>query len=613
MRHNNYTHMHLNPLTLFGVVTTALALSACAMPGSERETNARLDFASEKRDAVLAPLPGNANVRGGTAFADQAAQQQIKPKVMRYSSKSWVGAAMMPVNADDKLPASFSSDYVMSFADGRSTLPLTQVTARLAQMVGIPVRITQDVYSNPVGSGSNPAPSGANSAAPAAGGASGGSSAGAAAGDSAAQLSAAVQALAPASANNVPLPSTASNNTSAGVSLNLPSSSVNWRGTLTGFLDHITDQLGLSWEYRDGSIYIMRFTTATYELATFPNGYNYTINSGSTGSTTGQGISSSSQLNVAEQGAINGLTSLISVVKKMVEGVPGSEVIVADGSGRLVVRTSKDMQGMVREFIRAENANMLKQVQIQMDIYSVSTNSSNELGVDWTAFYRSLSGTFSLGATSPTTIASTNVGSVTATILPATGANSDLNRRFGDSRAVINALNQIGNNVQHRPISLIALNRQWARKARLNTTGYLSETKPSVASALGGGTGLPGLTTSSITTGDQYAVMPLILDNNTVMLKMGLSLSDLLGLFEVTTGSGDTLQRVQTPNTSAISDQYTIALKPGEVMAITGLSRDISQADKRTMAETLSLWWGGSKTSTAQRENFIVFVRAIIL
>ncbi|HEX4879453.1 MAG TPA: hypothetical protein VFV39_06385, partial [Limnobacter sp.] len=543
--------------------------------------------------------------------ADQAAQQQIKPKVLRHSSKSWVGAVMLPANADDKLPASFSSEYVIRFADGRNSMPLSQVMSRLSQMVGIPVRITQDVHSQPASStSSNPAPAAtpnntaaaSNGASPTAGGAVAGS------------LAAAVQALPAATSNNVPLPpSGASGASNEPVALTLPSSSVNWRGSLSGFLDHITDQLGLSWEYRDGAIHVMRFTTAIYELATFPNGYNYNINSGSTGSTTGQGISASSQLNVAEQGAINGLTSLISVVKKMVEGVPGSEVIVADGSGRLVVKTSKDVQAMVRDFIRAENTNMLKQVHIQMDIYSVSTSATNELGVDWTAFYRSLSNTFSLGATSPTTLTSGNVGSVTATILPAVGANSDLNRRFGDSSAVINALNQVGNNVQHRPISLIALNRQWARKARLNTTGYLSETKPSVASALGGGTGLPGLTTSSITTGDQYAVMPLILENNTVMLKMGVSLSDLLGLFEVTTGSGDTLQRVQTPNTSAISDQFTVALKPGEVMAITGLSRDVSQADNRTLADNLSLWWGGSKTSSAERENFIVFVRAIIL
>lgn len=578
-----------------GCILAALVLAGCATPMSKIANKIGLGNASEKRDTVVTPLPSDPAVRGSAAYAEEFANKQTKPKVMRMSSRSWVGAVMMPANSDDKLPASFSAEYVMAFADGRNNIPLSVVLSRMSQMVGIPARIAQDVYVSPSS-------------------ASGGAAAPAAT-PAAASGADAVQALATATSASPPVAPRPSGGPGSATPmvLNLPAASLNWRGSLTGFLDHITDQLGLSWEYRDGAIHIMRFSTAMYELATFPNGYEYSINSGSAGNTTGEGITSSSQLNVAEQGNINGLSSLINVVRKMVESVPGSEVIVADGSGRLIVKTSRDVQASVREFIRAENNNMLKQVQIQMDIYSVNTSANNELGVDWSAFYRSLSNSFSIGAISPTTLTSQNAGAISATIIPAVpGSASETARRFGDSRIVINALNQIGNNVQHRPISLIALNRQWARKARLNTTGFLSETKPAAASALGGA-GLPGLTTSSITTGDQYAVMPFILENNTVMLKMALSLSDLQGLFEVTTGSGETLQRVQTPNTSAISDQYTIALKPGEVMAITGLSRDVTMADQRTLGEGVSMGFGGSRTSSTMRENFVVFVRAIIM
>ena len=107
--------------------------------------------------------------------------------------------------------------------------------------------------------------------------------------------------------------------------------------------------------------------------------------------------------------------------------------------------------------------------------------------------------------------------------------------------------------------------------------------------------------------------MPFILDNNTIMLKMGISLSDLTSLLEITTGSGETLQRVQTPNTSSISDQYTIALRPGEVMAITGLSRDVSGFTERKLTEQAPLLAGGSRNLSTMRENFIVLVRAVVL
>jgi type IVB pilus formation R64 PilN family outer membrane protein len=563
-----------------GAASLAL-LSSCATPQVVRDAIAKVDNAVAQRDAVVGPLDGNADVRGGRDAADRLAQTQKKPTVLKEASRSWVGSVMVPVNADDRLPATFSSDYVMKFADGKGPLPLSVVTARLSQIVGIPVRISQDVFVIPESSPNTPAAPAAASAAV---------TASAAAAQPSVRTSTAVSAINPSS---------------------LTAATMNWSGSLSGFLDNLTDQLGLSWEYRDGSIVIMRYTTQTYEIATFPNGYNYTINSGASGSTASQGVTATSQLSVSEQGILNGLSSMVAVVKKMVEGVPGSEVLVAEGSGHMVVKTSRDTQSLVREFIRAENANMLRQVQVQLDIYSVRTSDSDELGVDWSAFYRSLSGNFGVDLTSPASLTGINAGSVSAVILP--GGTSDSARRFANSTAVINALSQVGDNVQHRPISLVALNRQWARKARLNTTGFLSETKPSVSSGLGGGAGVPGLTTSSITTGDQYAVMPFILENNTVMLKMGVSLSDLLSLFEVTTGSGETLQRVQTPNTSSISDQYTVALRPGEVMAVTGLSRDVSMNDKRTLASGISMLLGGSRAASNTRENFIVFIRAVIL
>lgn len=556
-------------------------LSSCATPQVVRDAVAKVDNAVAQRDAVVGPLDGNADVRGGRDAADRLAQTQKKPTVLKEASRSWVGSVMVPVNADDRLPATFSSDYVMKFADGKGPLPLSVITARLSQIVGIPVRISQDVFVIPESSPNTPAAPAATSAAVTAPGA---------AAQPSVRTSTAVSAINPSS---------------------LTAATMNWSGSLSGFLDNLTDQLGLSWEYRDGSIVIMRYTTQTYEIATFPNGYNYNINSGASGSTTGEGVSTTSQLNVTEQGVLNSLTSIVAVVKKMVETVPGSEVLVADGSGRMVVKTSRDVQFMVREFIRSENANMLRQVQVQLDIYSVRTSNADELGVDWSAFYRSLGGNYGIDLGSPTSLTGINAGAISAVILP--GGTSDSARRFANSTAVINALSQVGDNVQHRPISLVALNRQWARKARLNTTGFLSETKPSISSGLGGGSGVPGLTTSSVTTGDQYAVMPFILENNTVMLKMGVSLSDLLSLFEVTTGSGETLQRVQTPNTSSISDQYTVALRPGEVMAVTGLSRDVSMNDQRTLASGISMLLGGSRTASNTKENFIVFIRAVIL
>lgn len=567
MNNKNYKNIALSAVAL-------AVLSACTSPQMRAEVEGDTSRIISKVDQVNQTLPTDGPIRGGNVYAEQQAKEQQDAKVLKRAKRSWIGNTMVPVNADDKLPPVFTNNYVMNFADRGRPVDLATVAARLSQQVGMPVRVQADVYAMPMtteGGVRQLPPVSAPTAAPARGPA--GSVAGAQ----------------PMSTESI---------------------SMNWDGTLVDFLNQLTDRLNLSWEYRDNSIVIMKFTTEMYELATFPNGYDYTLNSGSTGSTDGEGTSNTSNLTVAETGKIEGQKSLIDVIKKIVEAAPGSEVLQAEGSGRLLVKTSRDLQSQVRELVRAENAKMLKQVHVQLDIYSVTNMKDDQQGVNWSAFYNDLAGRYGFDILSPASLVGPDAGAITFGI---PGGTTDTNRRFAGSAAILEALYQIGDNVQHRPITLIAMNRQWARKARLNTTGYLSATRPAIGGVLGGASGVPGLETDEITTGDQFSVMPYVLENNTVMLKMGISLSDLLDLFEVTTGQGETLQRVQTPNTSAITDQYTIALKPGEVMAITGLSRETSTFDERRLTEQAPLLAGGSRNLGKLRENFIVFVRAIVL
>ncbi|WP_334120460.1 hypothetical protein [Limnobacter sp.] len=570
----------------------SLGTTACTGPRIQAEVQADNQSGVNKVEQVNSTLPTNGTFRGGRQYADEQARQQQNAKVLKRASKSWIGGTFVHVNDDDKLPAVFHETYKMNFADKGRPVDLNTVAARLTQMVGIPVRIQQDVFNVPV------------SAEPRRG---------------ARQLP---PVAAPADAKPVPVETPAAvNSVALAPRTTVGAVAMNWDGTLIDFLNSTADKLGLSWEYRDNSIVIMRYTTAMYELASFPNGYEYAMSSGTQGRVRGTQVQSNSNLSVTEKGKIDSQTSILDVINRMVASVPGSEVIVAEGTGRVMVKTSRDMQTQVRDLIRGENANMLKQVHVQLDIYSVMSRKDDQQGVNWDVFFRSLSQRYGIGLTSPDTLVAPEAGLIglvipenLQTFIPGqTPPNTQTNQRFGTSSAILQALNEIGDNVQHRPISLVALNRQWARKARLTTTGYLSETKPASSGALGGGTGVPGLTTDEITTGDQFAAMPFILDNNTIMLKMGISLSDLTSLLEITTGAGETLQRVQTPNTSSISDQYTIALRPGEVMAITGLSRDVSGFSERKLTEQAPLAAGGSRNLSTMRENFIVLVRAVVL
>lgn len=578
------------------LIASAAVLAGCASPPQSLAD--KQASVTNRMDSGLRALPGNSlpvtsTTPGTSAYADALAS--AKRPVARHATKAWHGARMSDVQDDAVLPPIFSEIFKFKF-DDRATqgrVSIAVMGERLTRLSGVPVRIKSDVYA--------PTP---------------GTTAVASAVSSVRSVPQAAPLPIPTGGPSGSVVPEASSPLPTSGPFQQPVTSVqsidmSWDGTLMSFLDDVTSRLGLSWAYRDGAVVIERYVTETFELAAFGGVQDYKMaltggNSGSSGSggTTG---SASSTLDLSEAGKMAALDSL----RQSIEGVlgksgGGGSVILNEGTGRFFVTTTKEVMGRIRDIVKAEDASLQRQAHIQFDIYSVVSEENDEKGVDWSVVYQGL--TSSLGATikTPTTLTGSTGAAVGLSIL--SGGTSDTSARFGGSQAVLNLLNQVGTNALYRPVSMIALNRQWARKTNLKVDGYVSETTPSTSSSAGSGS--PGLKTSSITTGDKFMVQPAILDNGAILLKFGVSLTELLGLFDVTAGSGDTLQKVQTPVTSGTDDQGTVRLLPGESLVVTGLSRRLSSQDRRTLGDGTPIALGGSRKDGFKREEFLIVVRA---
>lgn len=612
----------------------ALALAGCSTPeslvdkfGTIKEQTVPVGRSlPEKGMAVDSTTPGTATA------AEAAAQHAARRPVARRATRPWHGARTVDVQSEEALPPIFAENFKLSF-DDRATagrVSIGVIAERLTRLTHIPVRVKADVFTLAGPPGGIAPPAGNQAALPAVapmplptplpatgvppyptmplnvpgqgapvvpGGPAG-----------AAGAAAPMPAPTPPQAETAPLPQG-----SRGYSqplTDVSSVEMRWDGTLQSFLDHVTARLNLSWAYRDGVVIIERYMTETFELATFVGTQDFKM--ALTGGTQGQAGaggtagSTSSTLDLTEAGKIAALESLKRAVEAMVTPTGGS-VVLNEGSGRLLVTTTRDVMSRVRDVVKAEDASLQRQAQIQIDVYSVIANDSDERGVDWSLFYQSLSDAWGAAIKSPTTLTSTVAGATSINILSGV-QGSGTSARFGGTQAVLNLLNQVGESVQHRPVSLIALNRQWARKTNLKVDGYVSETTPATASSAG--SGAPGLKTSSITTGDKFMVQPAILDGGNIILKFGVSLTELLALFDVTAGSGVTLQKVQTPVTSGTDDQGTVRLRPGEAMVVTGLSRRLGSTDRRLLTEGAPVGFGGSRKASVKREEFLIVVRA---
>lgn len=555
-------------------------------------------------------LPLDASTPGTASRAAQQAQTVTHRPVAMRATSPWVGKRTIAVQSDAALPAIFGESFAFHFDDrapgGR--VGIAQVAERLSRMTGVPVRVKPDVYS---GAGAT-APAAVSAAMPtpfqpqvgsalelplAAGP---GSKSTATANPKPPVIMSASQGFAPLAPPSGPT---------------IDSLQMRWDGSLTGFLDHVTGLLNLSWAYREGVVVIERLVTETFEITAFGGSQEYKvqISGGNDGKGTFGG--SSSVLDVLEQGKLATLESLKRALDQLVTPSGGS-VSLNEGSGRFTVMAPRDIMARVRELVRSEDASLRRQAHIQFDIYSVVGKDEDQYGVDWSPFVGELMKSWGAKIKSPASLVGTGAASLSYTIAETVSEAADpavKNRvsRYGGSSALMQALHQVGDTAQYRPISMVAMNRQWARKTNLKVTGYVAETTP--AASTGAGSGSPGLKTSSVTTGDKFMVQPAIMDDGTIFLKFGVSLTDLLGLFNVNAGSGSSLQTVQTPETSGTDDQGTLRLNPGESMVITGLSRRVAQSDRSGLTQDAPVALGGSSRRSYRREDFLIVVRAVPL
>lgn len=556
---------------------------------------------------------------GSPAFADGKAAYAKNMPVARRATRAWIGARMVAVQSDEVLPPIFSESFRMNFDDRASggRVSIAVIAERLSRMTNVPVRVKADVYAQLPGNGSSAGQQPAQQLGV-------GPIPGAPLPPSVPLPGGKPPVVAPGASTMLPPPAAegaAPGSNPFQPNFRQPVTEVNsvdmqWNGSLASFLDHVTGRLNLSWSYRDGAVVIERYITENFELSAFVGSQDFKMTIGSTTSgqsgTEGNSGGSNTAMDVNESGKIAILDSLRKSIEAMVKP-SGGDVLLSEGSGRFTVTATRDVMGRVREVLKHEDASMMRQAHIQFDIYSVVTNNTDERGVDWNLVMSNVANTWGAVIKSPATLGGNLGGSLGYTILaPAEGQDpTRMQSRFGGSSAMLKLLHELSDNAQYRPVSMIALNRQWARKTNLKSDGYLSETTPATASSVG--SGAPGLKTSSIVTGDKIMVQPAILDNGAILLKFGISLTELLSLFEVTAGTGQTFQRVQVPVTSGTDDQTTVRLQPGEVMVVTGLSRRLAAGGTRTLADGLPIAAGGSRTAGYKREDFLIVVRAVQL
>lgn len=240
------------PRISFLPVASALLVAGCASPSLTEKVEAQ--FKSGDAAGALVSKPTlteqvTPQTLGTASRADQLAAQQRALPTLRRSNAAWIGSRQVPVTQDEFLPEVFKEPRTLNFADAGATVPIAVVAARLTRLTGVPVRVAPDVYQLPQGKSTQAASS--QMAQPLSATPAGIPQPSAAGGPLPAGVAPAPSQAVPKGKEAVKDDPGAMSNAAA-VTVNAVE--MRWQGSLQGYLNHLTDRLGLAWEYRDGAI-----------------------------------------------------------------------------------------------------------------------------------------------------------------------------------------------------------------------------------------------------------------------------------------------------------------------------------------------------------------------
>lgn len=364
---------------------------------------------------------------------------------------------------------------------------------------------------------------------------------------------------------------------------------LDYTGTLSELLDLIATKGRLSWEYRKGVITFSKTLTKTFFVNALPGKTSIRREIRTSVGGTDAGAAPAGSGTISTDAQSSPLTSISDAIKSLLS--PVGKISTNESSGTITVTDIKEVIDRADELVRLENDLMNRQVRIRVDFISVRYNGSAQAGIDLNVALANITNGGDLENINLTPGGGLVTGDAGQLTYRITGTNFN-------ASLLLQALNTIGDTTVLNRKAVTTLNRQSSPIVLTNQTTYLKETTPSIGGLAGGGA--PGLLPGTVNTGLSLDVLPIVTPDNKLIIQLALDISELIRLGTISTGSGETLQQIQTPEVSAMSFLERVTMENGETLVMVGYERDLSRASDR---DGLS---GFSSTGEQTREAFLI-------
>lgn len=558
------------------------------------------------------------DARGRIEAARQATEQHLARATPVSTTKQtyeksqevdapWIVGKAVPLAREVTLPAALRKDVKTAVMFDNRWVSLSAAAERIMMATNLVVTIAPDVYleqgalqrrSGPGGKGANASPA-------------------------AQPVFAAMPAGMPVETNPIPLPLPG-----AGVAQRMPTpiqapaagrsqrplesangfDMPNMNAPLSQILDIIATKLSIHWKYDEAtsSIRFYRMVTKTWDtpFRVAKTSYNTSLQGETSATNNVNALTSRSTSKPPLEDDMRELEELRAMREnaESVMTVSGS-IFANQATGTITMTDTTDSIDAADSIIKNGVRSLSRLVRLRMQTIKVTSNKTGEFGLDVSAAVsRALANVpdFTLSVGSPTTLASTNAGSLGLQIFSGSAAGS---------KAIAKALDEIGDVEISQEIPLATRNRRGVYYNVGRTFSYVSSTTPAAATT-GGTGGTPGITTAQDEVGLKLFMLPEVTAKDTVMLNVTLKQSTLQSLETFSSGTGVNQQSVQLPEKDSEGSQQEVPIRNGQTIVLTGFDTKTNQFDKRSLGSGIPAFAGGSLRSSQTRTTTIVLVTA---
>lgn len=390
---------------------------------------------------------------------------------------------------------------------------------------------------------------------------------------------------------------------------------VSYAGGLGGLLDLVSGRLGISWKYENGGVTFYYLETRRFDIE--PADAKYTLKgtvvsglSNSTGtdssnssSGSGSGVSGAggSTMSSDVQMGNNLYSDLKGTVQSMLTPGVGRLSLNAT-TGTLMVTDVPDVVSRIGEYLDEENSTLSRQVILKVVTYTVNTDTSDMVGIDWKLVWKSLNGKYGMSLVNTNSGMSSDAISGGFNVLDtATGAAA----QFAGSSFLLDALSKQAKVTDVKNSTIMTTNMAAAPVLVGQQTTYLKDVS-TTAYATGNNT-VPtqSLTPGSVTTGTNITILPKILkDSDRLMLNMFMDISSLK---QIRTITSDT-QKIEAPDIDTRSLQQRVWLKPGQTLIMSGFEQNTNDSNRQGVGSPNNILFGGALSGAKTKQSFVITV-----